>query len=132
MAHAPHRWTLARRGLILLGLATALAGCGKEGFVRDSVVEDPAANAFLTQVGKQCGNLNVGTADIAWLLRSQDDIYFVDLTTKLFLGDMTRAKYKEDINSFYPVGDSSRAVECVFQQLPKPPSGATGLMRPPT
>jgi len=132
MANAPHRWTLTRRGLILVGLAVALAGCGKEGFVRDSVVEDPAANAFLTQVGKQCGNLNVGTGTINWLLQSQDDIYFVDLTTKLFLGDMTRAKYKEDINSFYPVGDSSRAVECIFGQLPQPSSGAAGLARPPT
>jgi hypothetical protein len=132
MANALHRWTLARRGLILVGLAAALAGCGKEGFVRDSVVEDPAANAFLTQVGKQCGNLNVGTGTINWLLQSQDDIYFVDLTTKLFLGDMTRAKYKEDINSFYPVGDSSRAVECIFGQLPQPSSGSAGLARPPT
>ena len=132
MANAPHRWTLARRGLILVGLAAALAGCGKEGFVRDSVAEDPAANAFLTQVGKQCGNLNVGTGTINWLLQSQDDIYFVDLTTKLFLGDMTRAKYKDDINSFYPVGESSRAVECIFGQLPQPSSGAAGLARPPT
>lgn len=120
MVNAAHFWTSAPRGLILVGLVVALAGCGKEGFVRDSVVEDPAANAFLTQVGKQCGSLNVGTADIAWLLQSQDDVYFVDLTTKLFLGDMTKAKYKEDINSFYPVGESSRAVECIFQQLPKP------------
>jgi hypothetical protein len=132
MANVPHRWTLARRSLILVGLAAALAGCGKEGFVRDSLVEDPAASAFLTQVGKECGDLNVGTGTINWLLESQDDVYFVDLTSKLFFGDMSRAKYQDDINAFYPVGDSSRAVECIFRQLPQPSSGAAGLVRPPT
>jgi hypothetical protein len=101
-----HRWTLARRGLILVGLAATLAGCGKESFVRDSLVEDPAASAFLTQVGKECGDLNVGTGTINWLLESQDDVYFVDLTSKLFFGDMTRAKYRDDINAFYPVQNS--------------------------
>ena len=126
MACMNHRWTPARRGLILAGLIVALTGCGKEGFVRDSVVEDPAANAFLTQVGRECGNLNVGTGTINWLLESQDDVYFVDLTSKLFFGDMSKAKYAEDINSFYPVGDSSRAVQCIFQQLP---TAASGLAR---
>jgi hypothetical protein len=114
-------WTPARRGLMLAGLIATLAGCGKEGFVRDSLVEDPGANAFLTQVGKQCGNLNVGTGTIAWLLQSQDDVYFVDLTSKLYFGDVSRAKYADDLSAFYPVGDSSRAVECIVQQLPKPP-----------
>jgi hypothetical protein len=119
MACVNHRWSPARRGLILFGFAAALAGCGKEGFVRDSVVENPGANAFLTQVGKACGDLNVGTATIDWLLQSQDDVYFVDLTSKLYFGDVSRSKYTEDMSSFYPVGDSSRAVECIFQQLPK-------------
>jgi hypothetical protein len=121
MARSKLDWNPARRGLMLVGLVANLAGCGTEGFVRDSLVEDPGANAFLTQVGKQCGDRNVGTATIAWLLQNQDDVYFVDLTSKLYFGDVSKGKYADDLSAFYPVGDTSRAVECVVQQLPKSP-----------
>ena len=63
----------------------------------------------------------MGTGTIAWLLQSQDDVYFVDLTSKLYFGDVSRAKYAEDLSAFYPVGDSSRAVACIVRQLPKSP-----------
>jgi hypothetical protein len=116
------RWTLACRRLGLVGLALCLAGCGARGFAPDSLVEDPGANAFLTQVGKACGDLNLGTATVAALIQSQDDAYFVDETTKLWFGDVSRAQYADDMSAFYPVGDSSRAVECIFQQLPQQPA----------
>jgi hypothetical protein len=113
------RGTLPRRGLVLLGLTLCLAGCGANGFAPDALVENPGANAFLTQVGKACGDLNMGTATVAELIQSQDDVYFVDETTKLWFGDVSRAQYADDMSGFYPVGDSSRAVTCIVRQLPE-------------
>jgi len=120
MRTGPWRW--ASRGLGAVGLAAVLCGCGTTGFAPDALVENPGAAAFLTQVGKACGNLNLGTATIAYRLQSQDDVYFVDETTKLWFGDLSKAQYAQDIGSFYPVGDTSKAVDCVFQQLPQQPA----------
>jgi hypothetical protein len=115
-------WRRARGRLVLVGLCAALAGCGARGFAPDSVVENPGAQAFIAQVNKQCGDLNLGTATIAWLIQSQDDVYFVDETTKLYFGEVSKAQYADDMSSFYPVGEGSRSLECIFQQLPKQPA----------
>lgn len=112
----------ATRLLLWSGLTLALIGCGTQGFAPDALVEDPRANAFLNQVDKACGDLNLGTATVRERIQSQDDVYFVDETTKLFLGDISRAQYSDDITGFYPVGNSSKAVACVLQQLPAQPS----------
>ena len=119
MATMIDQWGRTCRRLCLLGVIVSLAGCGARGFAPDALVENPGANAFLTQVGKQCGDLNMGTGTIAWVLESQDDPYFVDETTKLYFGDVSRAQYEDDLSSFYPVGEGSRAVACIYEQLPK-------------
>ena len=115
-------WSSARLALCAAGLTLSLGGCGTQGFAPDALVENPGANAFLTQVNKACGDMNLGRATIAWLIQSQDDVYFVDETTKLYFGDISKAQYASDISGFYPVGDSSRALACIYQQLPKQPA----------
>jgi hypothetical protein len=61
----------------------------------------------------------VSQATIAWLIQGQDDFYFADETTKLYFGDVSRAQYADDISSFYPMGAGSRAIPCIFEQLPR-------------
>ncbi len=117
MLYVRSRWTPAAVGLGLVSLAINFAGCGARGFAPDALVEDPGASAFLSQVRTACGNLNVGTATVAYLIQSQDDVYFVDETSKLYFGDVSRAQYADDISGFYPIGNSSKAVECIVQQL---------------
>lgn len=104
---------------LAFSLAFSLAGCGTTGFAPDSVVENPGADAYLDRVAKACGNLDLGTATIGYLLQGQGDAYFVDLTTKLWYGEITRAKYTDDISAFYPGSDASKAVRCIFGQLPE-------------
>lgn len=124
MSTENRRWVRPCRRLCLFGLIASLAGCGARGFAPDSVVENPGANAFLTQVGKACGEMNLGTATINVLLQSQDDVYFVDETTKLYFGDVSRAQYADDMSGFYPIGEGSRTLECIYRQLPtQPPRG---------
>ena len=116
-----------RRNRVTLGpslfcMALLISGCGTQGFAPDALVENPGAEAFLTQVGKACGDINLGAATIAYRLQSQDDVYFVDETTKLWYGDISRTQYRDDISAFYPAGDSPRAVDCVLRQLPAEPA----------
>jgi hypothetical protein len=113
------RWSSAP--LALCAACLTLGGCGTQGFAPDALVENPGANAFITQVGKACGDMNLGTATIAWLIQSQDDVYFVDETTKLYFGDVSKAQYASDISAFYPVGEHSRTLACIYQQLSKQP-----------
>jgi hypothetical protein len=119
---ASQRWAHTSRTLPLFALALSLSGCGTRGFAPDAVVENPGAEAFLTQVGRACGNLNLGPADINALLQSQDDVYFVDETTKLWFGEVSKAQYADDLSGFYPGGSTPRAITCIVAQLPAAPA----------
>lgn len=103
------------RTLISAVAATiALAGCSG-GLVAP---EDSQSNAFLNQIGADCGHLNIGSQPIGYLLTvDSDDTYFIDETSKLSAGEIDRTTYANDINSFYPAGDNSRALDCIFGQL---------------
>jgi hypothetical protein len=94
--------------------AIALTGCGGNLVAP----EGSASNAFLDQVDANCGNLNIGSQPIRYLLSGQgNDTYFIDQTSKLSAGEIDRSTYTNDINSFYPAGANSRALDCIFAQL---------------
>jgi hypothetical protein len=98
----------------MLALLMTLAGCGG-GLVAP---EGPATNAFLDQVGSRCGKLSIGSQPISFLMdMNSNDVYFVDETSKLAAGEIDRATYASDINSFYPAGDNQAALDCIFDQL---------------
>ena len=99
-------------------LPLLIAGCGGEAMAPDPIVENPNAEAFLDQVQRECGHLNLGSQPIGFLLSSSsDDTYFVDETTKLFAGRVSQEGYRDDINAFYPAGENEKALNCIFGQL---------------
>ncbi len=101
----------------LIGASLALAGCGG-GLVAP---EGPASNAFLDQISTSCGKFNIGTQPIDYLLSANsDDTYFMDEASKLSAGEIDKATFTNDINSFYPVGNNDRAIQCIFEQLEGP------------
>jgi hypothetical protein len=109
---------LRRASILLTTLLLILAGCGGDVMAPDPIVENPNAEAFLDQVQKECGHLDLGSQPIGFLLSSSsDDTYFVDETTKLFAGRVSREAYSDDINSFYPAGKNEKALDCIFGQL---------------
>ncbi len=102
------------RMLITATLAAALAGCGS-----DLVApEGSASNAFLDQVDRACGDLNVGASSIRYLLdEDSNDLTFLDETGKLSDGRVSAEGYRQMINSFYPAGNNEAAINCVLAQL---------------
>jgi hypothetical protein len=105
----------------MLGVLTILsAGCGTVGFAPDSVVENPGADRFLTQLGLECGTQKIGDQTVAYLLDvNSNDTYFVDETTKLYFNDVSRAQYAGDINGSYPSDANQGAIDCIFSKLPR-------------
>lgn len=104
-----------------MGLAAAsllsLTGCGPSGFARDSLVENKGAEGFLNRIQQNCGKLSVGNQPLNWLLStSSNDVTFVDMSSKLYLGQFTPKDYKDGINAFYPTGTNQPALDCIFKQ----------------
>jgi hypothetical protein len=102
------------RFLVAAAVAATIAGCGS-----DLVApEGPASNAFLDQVDRACGNLNVGASSIRYLLdQDGNDLTFLDETAKLSDGRVSPDDYRQTINSFYPAGNNKAAIDCVLSQL---------------
>jgi hypothetical protein len=101
----------------LIGASLTLAGCGG-GLMAP---EGPESNAFLDQISDNCGKFNIGSQPIDYLLSANsNDTYFMDETGKLSAGEVDKATYTNDINSFYPTGNNDRAIQCIFDQLEGP------------
>ncbi len=102
------------KAVILAVTALALSGCGS-GLIAP---EGPQSNAFLNQLSANCGKLSIGNQQIDFLLDiNSNDAYFADLASKLQAGEIDKAKFTNDINSFYPTGTNQRALDCIFAQL---------------
>ncbi|MGA7980538.1 MAG: hypothetical protein WCA32_09945 [Chromatiaceae bacterium] len=109
-------------GRSLLGAALALiaVGCGRVGFAPDALVENPGADKFLNLLGSECGKQKIGDQTVEYLLGvNSNDTYFVDETTKLYFGDVSRQQYASDINASYPTDTNQGALDCIFAKLPR-------------
>lgn len=105
--------------VLLLATMAALGGCGTDGFAPDAIIENPGADGFLNQIGQTCGKESIGNQPLNFMLSSNsDDTYFVDATSKLYLGTFNRAQYTDGINAFYPTGANQPALDCIFGLLP--------------
>jgi hypothetical protein len=102
------------RALLLAVSALTLSGCGG-GLIAP---EGTQSNAFLDQVSANCGKLSIGNQQIDYLLDvNSNDVYFVDEASKLSAGEIDKATFANDINSFYPTGANQQALDCIFTQL---------------
>ena len=115
----PSRLLRQTCGLVLGGtLAAMIAGCGQNLVAPDSIVEGSGAEAFLDRIDKQCGQLHLGVRTITYILNfSDDDVYFIDVTSKLYYGKISRSVYADDINGNYVTGGNQPALDCIFAQL---------------
>lgn len=112
--------TIAR--LLAAGaVVVTVAGCGQNLIAPDSVVEGAGAEAFLDRIDKQCGQLHLGVRTINYVLNfSDEDAYFIDITSKLYYGKISRSAYADDINGNYVTGGNQPAIDCILSQLDSP------------
>ncbi len=102
------------QALLLAITALVLAGCGG-GLIAP---EGAQSNAFLDRISANCGKLSIGNQPIDYLLDvNSNDVYIIDEASKLSAGEIDKATFANDINSFYPTGTNQRALDCIFAQL---------------
>lgn len=105
--------------LVLAATLIALTACGTNGFAPDALIENPGADAFLNSIAQNCGKESVGNQPLNYLLdASNDDTYFVDAASKLYLGTFSKAQFADGINAFYPTRTNQAALDCIFGLLP--------------
>lgn len=115
-----NRTPLAALALLSLGV---LVGCGGSLVAPDSLVEDPGDDAFVDQIVKACGKLELGQQPLNYLVQVETgdaNIFFIDQTSKLYFGRIDRQGYASQINTFL-TGDNQNALKCIFAQLDQLP-----------
>ena len=96
----------------------SMSGCDTGLVAADSLVESPTAEAFLDRLSSDCGDYAVGAQPLKYLIDiNSDDTYFVDITSKLFFGQVSRQQYASDIDAFYPTNANQPALNCIFSEL---------------
>jgi hypothetical protein len=106
---------------LALAFAVAATGCAQ-----DSVTNAQATgyNAFLNTIATNCNPLMLGDANVSeWIQNNGANnfnySYFLDMTSKLYYGNISPAAYREGITGF--LGPSSRneaSFACIFRNLP--------------
>lgn len=101
--------------------AALLGGCGGGLTAPDPWQEDRGADAFLDRVSKHCAKHTIGGNTLPQLIDdnqygAQTD-YFIDITTKLYFGKVSRNSYANNVNAFFPAGDNTQGLDCIFAEL---------------
>ena len=120
--------TQARFALLAALLPFGMSACAPDAWRPDSPYE-----AFLDQVQKKCWNLDIGSQEINSLLsgsgaNSSGD-YFIDLTSRMFNGQISVDNYVDTLTAFYNTKPDSPGIRCVLAQMPENPQRLAPLIK---
>ena len=106
-----------RSGLAALCSVVLVAACAP-----DAWKSSPAYDSFLDQVQKDCYYQRIGTINVGDLLNNPGTMqatYFMDVTSRLYAGQITPQSWTSSITSFLEGRESDPGVQCVLKHLPK-------------
>ena len=121
---SPRSFATAGRiaGLALaIALGVAVAGCAPEAWKNTQAT---GFNGWLDTVAATCQPLMIGDVDIGRSIRQNamgDDkySYFLDVSSRFYAGNLSRAAYRQSLESFLGPGSSNDAAfACIFRSLP--------------
>ena len=120
--------THARSALLAALLPFGMSACAPDAWRPDSPYE-----AFLDQVQQKCWNLDIGSQEINSLLsgsgaNSSGD-YFIDLTSRMFNGQISVDNYVDTLTAFYNTKPDSPGIRCVLAQMPENPQRLAPLIK---
>ena len=118
----------ARSRISVMALAlTALvvAGCAPDDMVNRKAT---GFDAFTTQIASRCNPLMLGSHNIGQELMYSHGIgddsydYFLDITSRVYYGQISTASYRGAVLSFFGAGDdTNRGIDCIIANLPSTP-----------
>jgi len=108
--------------LAIVAAGVAATGCAPEAW---SNRQATGYNAFLNTIATSCNPLMLGDANVSeWIQNGGANnfnySYFLDLTSKLYYGNIAPAAYRDGITGF--LGPSTRneaSFACIFRNLPQ-------------
>ena len=108
---------LRRRGLAALCGAAVLAACAPDAWRAGNDYD-----AFLNKVSEACYYDAFGATNVGTLLQpggSGPQIYFIDETSRLYYGKITKQNWLLAITSQFQVNESDKGVKCILAELDK-------------
>jgi hypothetical protein len=110
---ATRRRTYATAAIALV----LLAGCAPDAFRRD-----PAFEAWISEVRKECYRERIGTDTVGNLLGhsgSREGNHFLNQTSRLYAGLLTPEQWTSGVLALLSGSASDPGMRCVLDQLPK-------------
>jgi hypothetical protein len=89
-------------------------------------------DGFLNQVQNACYYQRIGVVNVGDMLTNPGNMqstYFIDQTSRLYYGKVTRSQWTSGVTAFIQGRDSDPGVQCVLEQLDK--ARATQVAPPP-
>ena len=117
----------ARRVSLAMALGIAVAGCAPDALNNRQAT---GFNAYLDAIVTHCRPLMIGSSDIGEWLRNPGSndpnySYFLDMTSRLYYGTVSRDAYRDGITGFLgPGSTNAQSFACIFRNLPDPRPGA--------
>jgi hypothetical protein len=103
--------------LAALSTTVALAACAP-----DAWKPAPGFDGFLTQVQNACYYRPIGIVNVGDMLTNPGNMqstYFIDQTSRLYFGKITRSEWTSGVTAFIQGRASDPGVQCVLDQLDK-------------
>jgi hypothetical protein len=111
-------------------LAMSMSALFAAGCAPDDMVNRQATgfDAFTAQIGSKCNPLMLGSHNIGQELMYSHGIgddsydYFLDITSRLYYGQISPASYRGAVLGFFGAGDdTNRGIDCIIGNLPSTP-----------
>ena len=106
---------------LALALLVAAGGCAPDSVTN---VQATGYNAYLNTIASSCNPLMLGDANVSEWLQNQgvndpNYSYFLDLTSRLYYGNVSPAAYRDGITGFFgPSTRNEASFACIFRNLP--------------
>jgi len=111
--------------LALTVLALFAAGCAPDDMVNKQAT---GFNGFINQIAARCNPLMLGSVNIGQQILYSHGMggdsydYFLDITSRLYYGQISQASYQGAVLSFFGAGDdTNRGIACIIANLPSSP-----------
>jgi hypothetical protein len=89
------------------------------GCAQDAWKPNPTFSAFLNKVEQNCGTARIGELTVSQLLNpasAQSSAYFLDLTSRLDLGQLSGEQYAIEVSGTFNTVRDSAGIRCVLAQ----------------
>jgi hypothetical protein len=122
-----HRNARSRTAMAALSMAALFAaGCAPDAMTPRS--EQTGYDGFLTLIASRCNPLMLGSHNVGQEIQFSHGIgddsydYFLDITSRLYFGQISPASYRGAVQSFFgPGDDTNRGIDCILANLPSVP-----------